>query len=162
MRADVLANTVRTLGRGVVARARALTTPGPSSQSEPGRSAMSAYKRPGDQLRKSMKTRRERNGADWQGINEPSARAHAEYSMGAIRAGCRHAIQMNDASHVLTIEWQLPVGRILLLLLLLLLLPIGMIRMPKFIVWAVSPRGQTDRQTGSQAGGRQCSTKPLF
>ena len=75
MRAAGLVTAVRTLGQGVVARARALATSGPSSQSA-ARTAMSACG-PAEEVDEGV----ERHGADWQGIKEPyeSTRAHAEY-----------------------------------------------------------------------------------
>ena len=65
MRAAGLVTAVRTLGQGVVARARALATSGPSSQSAP-RTAMSAWG-PAEEVDEGV----ERHGADWQGIKEP-------------------------------------------------------------------------------------------
>ena len=91
MHAAGLATAVRTLGQGVVARARALATSGPSSQSAP-RTAMSACG-PAEEVDEGV----ERHGADWQGIKEPyvSTRAHAEY--GRDQPWGHHAIRMKDA-----------------------------------------------------------------
>ena len=90
MRAAVLVTAVRTLGQGVVARARALATSGPSSQSAP-RTAMSAWG-PAEEVDEGV----ERHGADWQGIKEPY-QLELTPSMGAIRPWGHHAIRMKDA-----------------------------------------------------------------
>ena len=81
---------VRTLGQGVVARARALATSGPSSQSAP-RTAMSAWG-PAEEVDEGV----ERHGADWQGIKEPY-QLELVPSMDAIRPWCHHAIRTKDA-----------------------------------------------------------------
>ena len=90
MRAAGLVTAVRTLGQGVVARARALATSGPSSQSAP-RTAMSAWG-PAEEVDEGV----ERHGADWQGIKEPY-QLELTPSMGAIRPWGHHAIRMKDA-----------------------------------------------------------------
>ena len=90
MRAAGLVTAVRTLGQGVVARARALATSGPSSQSAP-RTAMSAWG-PAEEVDEGV----ERHGADWQGIKEPY-QLELMPSMGAIRPWGHHAIRMKDA-----------------------------------------------------------------
>lgn len=90
MRAAGLVTAVRTLGQGVVARARALATSGPSSQSAP-RTAMSACG-PAEEVDEGV----ERHGADWQGIKEPY-QLELTPSMGAIRPWGHHAIRMKDA-----------------------------------------------------------------
>ena len=90
MRAAVLGTAVRTLGQGVVARARALATSGPSSQSAP-RTAMSAWG-PAEEVDEGV----ERHGADWQGIKEPY-QLELMPSMDAIRPWGHHAIRMKDA-----------------------------------------------------------------
>ena len=74
----------------VVARARALATSGPSSQSAP-RTAMSAWG-PAEEVDEGV----ERHGADWQGIKEPY-QLELTPSMGAIRPWGHHAIRMKDA-----------------------------------------------------------------
>ena len=81
---------VRTLGQGVVARARALATSGPSSQSAP-RTAMSAWG-PAEEVDEGV----ERHGADWQGIKKPY-QLELTPSMDAIRPWGHHAIRMKDA-----------------------------------------------------------------
>ena len=90
MRAAGLGTAVRTPGQGVVARARALATSGPSSQSAP-RTAMSAWG-PAEEVDEGV----ERHGADWQGIKEPY-QLELMPSMGAIRPWGHHAIRMKDA-----------------------------------------------------------------
>ena len=90
LRAAGLVTAVRTLGQGVVARARALATSGPSSQSAP-RTAMSAWG-PAEEVDEGV----ERRGADWQGIKEPY-QLELMPSMGAIRPWGHHAIRMKDA-----------------------------------------------------------------
>ena len=90
MRAAGLVTAVRTLGQGVVARARALATSGPSSQSAP-RTAMSAWG-PAEEVDEGV----ERHGADWQGIKEPY-QLELMPSMDAIRPWGHHAIRMKDA-----------------------------------------------------------------
>ena len=90
MRAAGLVTAVRTLGQGVVARARALATSGPSSQSAP-RTAMSAWG-PAEEVGEGV----ERHGADWQGIKEPY-QLELMPSMDAIRPWGHHAIRMKDA-----------------------------------------------------------------
>ena len=80
-RAAGLVTAVRTLGQGVVARARALATSGPSSQSAP-RTAMSAWG-PAEEVDEGV----ERHGADWQGIKEP-------YQLSRERLGPRHLSKM--------------------------------------------------------------------
>ena len=90
MRAAGLVTAVRTLGQGVVARARALATSGPSSQSAP-RTAMSAWG-PAEEVDEGV----ERHGADWQGIKEPY-QLELMPSMDAIRPWCHHAIRTKDA-----------------------------------------------------------------
>ena len=90
MRAAGLVTAVRTLGQGVVARARALATSGPSSQSAP-RTAMSACG-PAEEVDEGV----ERHGADWQGIKEPY-QLELMPSMDAIRPWGHHAIRMKDA-----------------------------------------------------------------
>ena len=90
MRAAGLVTAVRTLGQGVVARARALATSGPSSQSAP-RTAMSAWG-PAEEVDEGV----ERHGADWPGIKEPY-QLELMPSMDAIRPWGHHAIRMKDA-----------------------------------------------------------------
>ena len=90
MRAAGLVTAVRTLGQGVVARARALATSGPSSQSAP-RTAMSTWG-PAEEVDEGV----ERHGADWQGIKEPY-QLELMPSMDAIRPWGHHAIRMKDA-----------------------------------------------------------------
>ena len=79
MRAAGLVTAVRTLGQGVVARARALATSGPSSQSAP-RTAMSAWG-PAEEVDEGV----ERHGADWQGIKRPPYQLELMPSMDAIK-----------------------------------------------------------------------------
>ena len=90
LRAAGLVTAVRTLGQGVVARARALATSGPSSQSAP-RTAMSAWG-PAEEVDEGV----ERHGADWQGIKEPYQLALMP-SMDTIRPWGHHAIRTKDA-----------------------------------------------------------------
>ena len=101
MRAAGPVTAVRTLGQGVVARARALATSGPSSQSAP-RTAMSAWG-PAEEVDEGV----ERHGPDWQGIKEPY-QLELMPSMDAIRPWSHHAIRTKDASGH---GWQRPVGR---------------------------------------------------